>query len=168
MTYLLWPQDQNEHLLDLSDRTNLKLFLEQLIPIIKTKKLVITEEFYQILNEHLPVEIVSKFNIKYILTNSLSFLLPNAKTCNKMENVTAEFSKYIDEDLYVIGDKNTIHGFFSKTDYLVIFAFNCQNSKIIKKIDCIDFANHIVLEKFNASENCVCSIYSRQSNTYKG
>lgn len=168
MTYLLWPQDQDEHLLDLSDITNFKLFLKQFVPIVKTKQLVITEEFYQILNKHLSVEVVSKFNIRYILANDLSFILPHTTTCNKAESIIAQFDKYVDEDLYVIGDKNTIRSFFSKTDYLIVFTFNCLNSKIIKKIDCIDFANHIVLEKSNVSPNCVCSVYSRQSNTYKG
>lgn len=155
-------------MLDLSDATNFKLFLKQIIPIIKTKQLVITEEFYQALNKHLPVELVSKFNIRYILTDNLSFILPHTKTCNKAESIIAQFDKYVGQDLYVIGDKTTIHSFFSKTDYLVVFTFKCQNSKIIKKIDCVDFGNHIILEKSNVSSDCVCSIYSRQNMTYKG
>ena len=166
MTYLLWSQDQNEGLLDLTDSKNFKLFLKQMVTLVKNKPLVVSEKFYQVLNKHLPSGVASKFNFKYILTNNLSFVVPNATTCDKPEKIIADFNKFIDNDLYVIGDLTTIHSFFTKTDYLVVFTFNCQNSKIIKKIDCINFGNHIVLDKKNISPNCICSIYSKQSSNY--
>lgn len=164
MTYLLWPQDQEQKLLDLNDANNFQFFVRQIVSFVRHKPLVVTEDFYHILNQYLPVETISKFNFKYILTSNLSFMVPQASTFDKPEKIIADFPKFVNEDLYVIGDKNTISSFFSHADYLIIFTFKCQNSKIIEKIDCINFANHILLDQKNVSSDCLCSFYCRQKN----
>ena len=164
MIYLLWSQDINQKLLDLNSPKNFKIFFKHLQNFIHNKKLLFSENFYHNFKKNLKVNEIKKHDIRYILSDNISFALPSATTIVDAEKAINEFPKFIDDDLYIIGDKSTISKFFSKVDYVVVFSFNFLRCKTIKKIDCVDFANYSILDTKKISKNCLCNIYCRQNN----